>query len=48
VVTPLENASQIITSCKTRRNSRDKYRIFERKIAAEEAHICVEKNPAVF
>jgi hypothetical protein len=43
VVTPLENASQIITSCETRRNSRDKYRICERKIAAKRAEICVEK-----
>jgi len=44
VVTPFENASQIITSCKTRRNCRDKYRICERKIAAKEAQICVEKS----
>ena len=43
VVTPLENASQFITSCKTRRNSKDKYRICERKIAAKEAQICVGK-----
>jgi hypothetical protein len=43
VVTPLENASQISTSCKTRRNSRDKYRICERKIVAKGTQICVEK-----
>jgi hypothetical protein len=41
VVTLLENASQ--TSLKTRRNSRNKYRIFEGKIAAKEAQICTEK-----
>jgi hypothetical protein len=43
VVKPLENALQIITSCKTRRNSRDKYRICERKIVAKEAQISVVK-----
>jgi len=43
VVTPLENASQIIASCKTRRNCRDKYRICERKIATKESQVCVEK-----